>query len=114
RIYAGDAVPQYVIVNLRDDQVEVFADPDPPARVYRQQHVAHRGERVALGALPYTALLVDDLWPGPPDHWPPSRRPWCGQPLGCPTTREWQDYPTSISSPRRRRCARPWSAFPSS
>ena len=67
RIYAGDAVPQYVIVNLRDDQVEVLADPDPPARVYRQQHVAHRGERVALVAFPDTVLRVDDLLPGPAD-----------------------------------------------
>ncbi len=67
RIYAGDAVPQYLIVNLRDDRIEVLADPDPIARVYRQQHVAHRGERVELVAFPATALLVDDLLPEPAD-----------------------------------------------
>ena len=67
RIYAGNAVPQYLIVNLRDDQIEVLADPDPTARVYRQQHVAHRGKRVALVAFPDTVLLVDDLLPGPAD-----------------------------------------------
>jgi Uma2 family endonuclease len=67
RIYAADAVPQFVIVNLRDDQIEVFADPDPAARVYRRQHVAHRGERVALVSFPDAVLLVDDLLPAPAD-----------------------------------------------
>jgi hypothetical protein len=45
----------------------VLADPDPTARVYRRQHVARRGERVALAAFPDTVLLVDDLLPGPVD-----------------------------------------------
>ena len=67
RIYAGSAVPQYLIVNLRDDRIEVLADPDAPARVYRRQHVAHRGERVELVAFPDTVLLVDDFLPGPAD-----------------------------------------------
>jgi Uma2 family endonuclease len=67
RIYAGDAVPQYLIVNLRDDQIEALADPDPTARVYRLQHVARRGERVALVSFPDTVLLVDDLLPAPAD-----------------------------------------------
>jgi hypothetical protein len=35
--------------------------------VYRQQHVAHRGERVELVAFPDTVLLVDDLLPEPGD-----------------------------------------------
>jgi len=61
RIYAGDAVPQYLIVNLRDERVEAFADPDATARVYRTQRTAHRGERIELLAFPGTFVAVDDL-----------------------------------------------------
>jgi Uma2 family endonuclease len=67
RIYAGDAVPQYLIVNLRNDRVEVFSDPDASARIYRQQRVAHRGERIELSAFPGTFVAVDDLLPDPAD-----------------------------------------------
>jgi Uma2 family endonuclease len=67
RIYAGDSVPQYLIVNLRDDRVEVFADPDPTARVYRAQGAARRGERIDLLAFPGVSVAVDDLLPEPED-----------------------------------------------
>jgi Uma2 family endonuclease len=65
RIYAGDAIPQYVIVNLRADRVEVFTDPDPAARVYRAQVVVGRGERIELQAFPGTFVCADDLLPDP-------------------------------------------------
>src|SRR5262245_6761069 len=48
RIYAGDAVPQYIIVNLRTDRVEVFTDPDPAARVYGTHALVSHGERIEL------------------------------------------------------------------
>src|SRR5262245_36832287 len=52
RIYAGDDVPQYLIVNLPGESVEVLTDPDPTARVYRTKAVARRGERIELVAFP--------------------------------------------------------------
>jgi len=67
RIYAGDAVPQYLIVNLRDDCVEAFADPDATTRLYRTERVAHRDERIDLCAFPGVSVGVDDLLPEPED-----------------------------------------------
>jgi Uma2 family endonuclease len=48
RIYAGASVPEYWIVNLRDDCVEVFRGPDQAARVYHTHSVAHRGQRLPV------------------------------------------------------------------
>jgi Uma2 family endonuclease len=67
RIYAGDAVPQYLIVNLPDDRVEVLTEPDASARVYRTNVVARRGEYIEMLAFPGTFILVDDLLPDPDD-----------------------------------------------
>jgi Uma2 family endonuclease len=67
RIYAGDAVPQYLIVNLRDDCVEVFADPEPTTRLYRTKLVAHRGDRIDVYAFPGVSVAADDLLPEPED-----------------------------------------------
>lgn len=64
RIYAGADVPDYWIVNLRDDCVEVFRQPDRSQRVYGTRAVARRGERLELIALPgAAAVTVDDLLP---------------------------------------------------
>jgi Uma2 family endonuclease len=63
RIYAAAAVPEYWIVNLRDDVVEVHRASDPAGRTYRERRVARRGERLELGALPGTSVAVDDLLP---------------------------------------------------
>ena len=63
RIYAGADVPEYWIVNLRDDGVEVFRQPDPGQRVYTARLVAGRGDRLELVALPGAAVAVDDLLP---------------------------------------------------
>jgi Uma2 family endonuclease len=70
RIYAGDAVPQYLIVNLRDDRVEVLTDPDATARLYRSTVIAHRGDAIELLAFPGTFVLVDDLLPEANDDAP--------------------------------------------
>lgn len=66
RIYAGAAIPEYWIVNLRGDCVELFRAPDPPRRVYGDRSVARRGERIALVEFPDVAIAVDDLLPWPP------------------------------------------------
>jgi Uma2 family endonuclease len=66
RIYAGAAIPEYWIVNLRDDCVELFRAPDASRRVYAERRTVFRGERVRLVAFPDTSVAVDDLLPWPP------------------------------------------------
>ncbi|MDX2166978.1 MAG: Uma2 family endonuclease [Deltaproteobacteria bacterium] len=61
RIYAGAGIPDYWIVNLRDDRVEVFRRPDATQRVYTERFVATRGETLALVALPGATVAVNDL-----------------------------------------------------
>lgn len=65
RIYAAASIPEYWIVNLRDGCVEVFRDPDPSARVYRERHVAEHAHRLEIGALPGVSVAVADLLPPP-------------------------------------------------
>jgi Uma2 family endonuclease len=62
-IYAAAAVPQYLIVNLRGDRIETFAGPTPTRARWSVTQPAHRGERIALVALPGLSLAVDDLLP---------------------------------------------------
>jgi hypothetical protein len=50
-------------VNLRDDRVESYADPDPRIAIYRATQLARRGERVALDGFAGVQLAVDDLLP---------------------------------------------------
>src|SRR6266446_7761345 len=45
-VYASASIPEYWIVNLRDDCVEVFRAPEPALHRYAQATVAHRGERL--------------------------------------------------------------------
>jgi Uma2 family endonuclease len=63
RIYAAAEIPEYWLVNLRDDCVEVYRHPDPAARTYAERRVARRGERVVLLGFPDASLAVDDLLP---------------------------------------------------
>jgi hypothetical protein len=65
RIYAAADVPEYWLVNLRDDVVEVLQVPDAPARRYAERRLAARGERLRLVALPEVSVAVDDLLPDP-------------------------------------------------
>ena len=62
-VYAAAGIPEYWIVNLRDDVVEVSRAPEREARRYTETRVAPRGERLELVALPGTSLAVDDLLP---------------------------------------------------
>lgn len=64
-IYAAGGIPEYWIVNLRDDCVEVRRDPEPAARRYTSIAIARRGERIELVALPGVSVAVDDLLPSP-------------------------------------------------
>lgn len=63
RIYAGAAVPEYWIVNLRQECVEVFRTPDAVARLYGERTTVGPGERVALLAFPDASVAVGDLLP---------------------------------------------------
>jgi len=63
RIYAGASVPEYWILNLSDDFIEVQRTPDPAARCYGEHHIAHRGDRLDLLALPGAQVSVEELLP---------------------------------------------------
>src|SRR5206468_4301462 len=47
-IYAGAGVPQYVLINLQNNTIELYSDPDAAAEVYRTKSTASRGETVRL------------------------------------------------------------------
>jgi len=65
-IYAGAGVPQYLVVNVRDDCIEVFRSPDPAARTFADVQIARRGEHLRLDALGDVDVLVDELLPPSP------------------------------------------------
>ena len=62
-IYAAAGIPEYWIVNLRDDVIEVSRSPDREAGRYTETRIARRGERLELVALPGASVGVDDLLP---------------------------------------------------
>ena len=64
-IYAAAGVPEYWIVNLREDCVEIRRHPDPKARRYRRVDVARHGETIEMVGLPGVEVAVDDLLPSP-------------------------------------------------
>src|SRR3989442_4917781 len=63
-LYAAAGIPEYWIVNLRADCVEVLRDPQPEAGRYREQTVLGHGERLTLVALPDVQVATDDFLPG--------------------------------------------------
>ena len=63
-IYAAAAIPEFWIVNLREDRVEVFRAPDPPGRKYTSRSVARRGDDLELVALLGARVAVSDILPG--------------------------------------------------
>jgi Uma2 family endonuclease len=62
-IYAAAGIPEYWIVNLVDEVVEVMRQPDREAARYRDVRAAARGERLELAALPGAALDASELLP---------------------------------------------------
>lgn len=63
-IYAAAGIPEYWLVNLRDDTIEVFRDPAPAKAQYVTSVVARCGERLGLTTLPGATVAVEDLLPG--------------------------------------------------
>ena len=62
-IYARGGVPEYVLVNLRDDCIELRRSPDRAAGVFQNVRVLRRGERVQLVEFPDVEVTVDELLP---------------------------------------------------
>ena len=65
-VYAAAGIPEYWLVNLRDDCVEVFRTPEPSARRYSEKHVARRGDRLDLVATAGASVAVADILPERP------------------------------------------------
>jgi len=72
RLYARTGIPEYWIVNLRDDCVEVHRSPVAGDLRWAERRVARRGETIELAALAGATVGVDDLLPAPPPHDDPS------------------------------------------
>jgi Uma2 family endonuclease len=62
-IYAAAGIPEYWIVNLRDQVVEVMRDPDREGARYRTVRSVSRGHRLELVALPGATVDVAELLP---------------------------------------------------
>ena len=60
-IYAFAGIPEYWILNLRRDAVEVLRD--PKGGEYRKKLVFRRGQRISPLARPEASIAVDDLLP---------------------------------------------------
>ena len=63
-VYAAAGIPEYWLVNLRDDCIEVFRAPDPSIRRYGVTRSVRRGERLDLVAFPDAKVSASELLPG--------------------------------------------------
>jgi Uma2 family endonuclease len=63
-VYAAAGIPEYWLVNLRDDCIEVFRAPDTGMRRYAEPGTRRRGEQLDLVAFPDAKVSVSDLLPG--------------------------------------------------
>src|SRR5207247_10307021 len=105
-VYAAAGIPEYWIVNLRDDVVEIFRAPERAAARYTETRIARRGERLELVALLGASVAVDDLLP----------EAWAGR--GAPMTeRHPTDLGATVAGIRFPFCALnaagAWSSTPS-
>jgi Uma2 family endonuclease len=62
-IYAAAGIPEYWIVNLRDDVVEVFRSPDVAAGAYGSSSTVRRGECLEIAGRRGSVVAVGDLLP---------------------------------------------------
>jgi Uma2 family endonuclease len=65
RVYAAAGIKSYVIINLREQQVEMHAVPNVDGQLYEDLSVLHRGEtmRLPVGGMESIEVSVDDLLP---------------------------------------------------
>jgi Uma2 family endonuclease len=59
-MYAEAGIIEYWIVNLVDDCLEVYRDPQPDG-TYREARVLRRGESTDIAALPGVVVAVDEI-----------------------------------------------------
>jgi Uma2 family endonuclease len=59
-MYAQAGISEYWIVNLVDDCLEVYRDPQPDG-TYREARVLRRGESTNIAALPGVVVAVDEV-----------------------------------------------------
>lgn len=64
-IYAEASVPQYVLINLQNDTIELYTDPDPAAGVYRTKATCARSGalRLNLGDGEWLEIRAEELLP---------------------------------------------------
>lgn len=62
-IYARAGLPEYWLVNLFDDRIEMFRKPVRKWGRYRSTSSASRGERIQVMAFPDVSLAVEELLP---------------------------------------------------
>ncbi|MGA2499983.1 MAG: Uma2 family endonuclease [Tepidisphaeraceae bacterium] len=65
RLYAAGRIPQYIIVNLQANCVEIYSDPDTASGTYRTKATANRDEalRLNLGDGEFLEITADELLP---------------------------------------------------
>jgi Uma2 family endonuclease len=65
QLYASVEIPMYWVINLADETLDVFEEPDTKSRVYHRQTVFHKGESVSLTLADGTVVStpVDSLLP---------------------------------------------------
>ena len=61
-LYARFRIPEYWIVDLEHETVEVFGDPDPSAGAYRRSRTLGKGEMLASEVLPGVSFPVRELF----------------------------------------------------
>lgn len=62
-VYARAGIPEYVIVNLDEECLEVQRDPDPEAGQYRSRQIVRAGDRFVSSSVPGFAFDVSRLLP---------------------------------------------------
>ena len=61
-LYAENGISEYWIINLVEEQIEVFRSPQSDG-TYAQTSIHRRGETISLVAFPNLSLAVNDLLP---------------------------------------------------
>lgn len=61
RLYARAGIPEYGIVNLEEDCLEVPRDPDPEAGQYRSRAILRGPDRFVSASVPTFAFEVGRL-----------------------------------------------------
>ena len=59
QIYAAAEIAQYLIVNLRNDTVEQYTDPDSSSKTFRTKATFNRGEKFSLRLADSKTLEMD-------------------------------------------------------